>query len=119
MELRFGDKAYISAVDGINSVDIPVLVISGTEDEYYGGASPIYDKREEISNPNCTCILLEGEGHYDYFLSDKALNWHNNYWWRWIYLFGDGYLLFDLFAIATALEFWHRLILAMYDVTAN
>lgn len=75
MELRFGDEAYISAVDGINSVDIPVLMISGTEDEYYGGPSPIYDKREEISNPNCTCILLEGEGHYDYFLSAEALNY--------------------------------------------
>lgn len=75
MQLRFGNDAYISAVDGINSVDIPVLVISGTEDEYYGGPSPIYDKRDEISNPNCTCILLEGEGHYDYFLSNEALNY--------------------------------------------
>ena len=62
-------------MDGINSLDIPVLVISGTEDEYYGGPSPIYDKREEISNPNCACILLEGAGHYDYFLSNEALNY--------------------------------------------
>lgn len=41
-----------------------------------------------------------------------------NYWWRWIYLCGGGYLLFDLFAIATGLEFWHDLILAMFDVKA-
>lgn len=46
-------------------------------------------------------------------------NRSNNYWWRWIYLCGGGYLLFDLFAIATGLEFWHKLILAMYDVTAS
>lgn len=29
--------------------------------------------------------------------------------WRWIYLFGDIYVLFDLFAIAIGLEFWLRL----------
>lgn len=27
-------------------------------------------------------------------------------------------MLFDLFAIATGLEFWHDLILAMFDVTS-
>lgn len=45
-------------------------------------------------------------------------NLHQNYWWRWIYLFGGAYVLFDLFAIATGLEFWHKLLLAMFDVTA-
>ena len=45
-------------------------------------------------------------------------NRHNNYWWRWIYLCGGGYLLFDLFAIATGMEFWRKLILNMYDITA-
>ncbi|MDE6763252.1 MAG: hypothetical protein K2J73_06200 [Oscillospiraceae bacterium] len=42
----------------------------------------------------------------------------NNFWWRWIYIFCGGYLLFDLFAIVTGLEFWHELILKMFDVTA-
>lgn len=46
-------------------------------------------------------------------------NRSNNYWWRWIYLCGGGYLLFDLFAIATGLDFWRKLLLAMYDVTAS
>lgn len=45
-------------------------------------------------------------------------NRKNNYWWRWIYLFGGVYLLFDLFAIATGLEFWNRLLLSMFDVTS-
>lgn len=45
-------------------------------------------------------------------------NFRHNYWWRWIYLFGGGYLLFDMFAIATGMEFWHNLILGMFDVTA-
>ena len=43
-------------------------------------------------------------------------NLRHNYWWRWIYVFGGGYVLFDLFAIVTGWEFWHQLILKMYDV---
>lgn len=45
-------------------------------------------------------------------------NLHNNYWWRWIYLFGGGYVLFDLFAIATGMGCWHKLLLKMFDVNA-
>lgn len=48
-----------------------------------------------------------------------AQNWHNNYWWRWIYLFGGSYVLFDLFAIAVGLEFWNRLLLLMFDVNST
>ena len=43
---------------------------------------------------------------------------HRNFWWRWIYLCGGSYLLFDLFAIAAGLEFWHELLIAMFDVNA-
>ena len=39
-------------------------------------------------------------------------------WWRWVYLFGGGYVLFDLFAIAADLPFWHRLLTAMFDTAA-
>lgn len=46
-------------------------------------------------------------------------NMHHNYWWRWVYLFGGGYLLFDLFAIATGLTFWHDLLVAMFDVNGS
>ena len=45
-------------------------------------------------------------------------NLHHNYWWRWIYVFGGGYVLFDLFAIAVEWDFWHKLILKMYDIGA-
>lgn len=45
-------------------------------------------------------------------------NRQQNAWWRYAYLFGGGYLLFDLFAIATGLRFWHKLLLAMFDVNA-
>ena len=45
-------------------------------------------------------------------------NMHNNFWWRWIYIFCGGYVLFDLFAITSGLEFWHELIVKMFDTAA-
>lgn len=45
-------------------------------------------------------------------------NQYNNYWWRWIYLFGGVYVLFDLFAIAVGLDFWNRLLLWMFDINS-
>lgn len=45
-------------------------------------------------------------------------NYKRNCWWRWIYLFGGVYLLFDLFAIAVGLEFWNKLLLWMFDETS-
>lgn len=44
-------------------------------------------------------------------------NLHCNFWWRWIYLFGGGYLLFDLFAIAAGLTFWQEVLRWMFDVS--
>lgn len=45
-------------------------------------------------------------------------NLHNNFWWRWIYLFGGGYVLFDLFSIAVGLEFWQKLLQKMFDTSS-
>ena len=45
-------------------------------------------------------------------------NLHHNYWWRWIYIFGGVYVLFDLFAIVIGWKFWHELITKMYDINA-
>ncbi|MCR5203724.1 MAG: hypothetical protein K6E47_01605 [Lachnospiraceae bacterium] len=41
-----------------------------------------------------------------------------NYIWRWIYVFGGAYVLFDLFAIAIGLEIWKKLLSAMFDTTS-
>lgn len=41
-----------------------------------------------------------------------------NYWWRWIYIIGGIYLLFDLFAIIAKLELWNKLILWIYDTNS-
>ncbi|ABX41774.1 alpha/beta hydrolase [Lachnoclostridium phytofermentans] len=72
------DTVRFSAVDGINSTDIPLLIISGTEDVYYGGKSPIYTKRNQITNSNCSYILMDKErhnGHFDYIITDNALDY--------------------------------------------
>ena len=45
-------------------------------------------------------------------------NRRNNFWWRWIYLFGGAYLLFDLSAIVLNLAFWNKLLLWMFDTTS-
>ena len=76
MQLKFGDRAHFSAIDGINSTDIPVLVMQGTTDEYYGDVSSIYKHRDKITNKSCVLRLMDKEdhhGHYDYFLSDAAV----------------------------------------------
>ena len=41
-----------------------------------------------------------------------------NYSWRWIYLFGGAYVLFDLFAIAIGLEGWQKLLAVMFDINS-
>ena len=46
-------------------------------------------------------------------------NIHHNYWWRWIYVLGGSYLLFDLLAIYARFEFWNELLLWMYDTTST
>lgn len=78
VNIKYGNDKDLSAIDGINSVTIPVLIISAEDDIFYGGLSPLYDKQNEIMNPNCTFVLMDEEnhnGHYDYFLTDAALEY--------------------------------------------
>jgi len=49
------------------------------------------------------------------FIRDKG----RNYWWRWFYIFGGGYVIFDLFAILVGLEIWESLLYKMFDVTSR
>ncbi len=78
INIKYGDDKELSAIDGINSVTTPVLIISAEEDIFYGGRSPLYEKKGEIVNPNCTFVLMDKEnhnGHYNYFLTDAALEY--------------------------------------------
>ena len=43
----------------------------------------------------------------------------SNYSWRWIYLFGGAYVLFDLFAIAIGLDVWQKLLATMFDTNSS
>ena len=45
-------------------------------------------------------------------------NRKHNYWWRWVYMFGGSYVLFDLLAIATGLKQWSRLLQMMFDTAS-
>lgn len=65
----FGKDADVSAVDGINSVDIPVLVIYGTMDDVVPHDEiGIYAYKEQITNPNVSFLSVDEEGR----------NWHDN-----------------------------------------
>ena len=43
----------------------------------------------------------------------------NNYWWRFIYLGGGLYVLFDLFAIATGLKIWQKILTTMFNTQSS
>lgn len=78
MSFRFSEDAHYSAIDGINATDIPIFIISGTEDEFYGGMSKLYERQDEITNSNCIFLLMEEEnhsGHYDYFLTAESIEY--------------------------------------------
>lgn len=56
--ILFGDKANISAVDGINKSDIPVMLIHGNNDTTVPHDSAgIIAHKNEITNPNVRYIL--------------------------------------------------------------
>ena len=42
-------------------------------------------------------------------------NRRNNFWWRWIYIFGGGYVLFDIMAVALNVPIWHNLLRFMFN----
>ncbi len=82
IKLKYGNDSTLSAVDGINNADIPILVISADDDVYYGGKrSPIYDKKDMVTNDKCEFMLMDKPGHnehYTYFLTDAAINYQKS-----------------------------------------
>ena len=42
----------------------------------------------------------------------------SNFLWRWVYICGGCYLLFDLFAIAAEIGFWQKLLNSMFDTSS-
>ena len=67
---------------GLKTLIIPILVLSGTRDEFYGGVSSIYRQKNRIKNPRCRFMLMDKpgkNGHYDYLLSDEAIELRAKY----------------------------------------
>jgi pimeloyl-ACP methyl ester carboxylesterase len=79
--MRFGKCAGMSAVEGINSSDAPVMIIHDSADEAiaFNGAS-IIAQRERITNPNVVYIThgtANGSGHMDLLRSEAAIQYKN------------------------------------------
>lgn len=66
-QMLFGKNANMSAVDGINNTDTPILLIHGKEDTMVrvdGSATIAY--RDEITNPNVQYKICDGEKQNDH-----------------------------------------------------
>jgi pimeloyl-ACP methyl ester carboxylesterase len=77
--MLFGSITGITAVDGINKTDIPVMIIHGKKDESisYNGAS-IISHKDKITNPNViykTCSAENRDGHKTLFRSAAAMEY--------------------------------------------
>lgn len=71
----FGEYSSLSAVDGINNTDTPVLVIHGKDDQMIGyERSSIISKKDSITNPNVEYYTIGGDycGHNTIFYSEEA-----------------------------------------------
>ncbi|MGL6198644.1 MAG: alpha/beta hydrolase family protein [Lachnospiraceae bacterium] len=79
----FGDAADLSAIDGINNSDLPVMIIHGTEDTEikYDGAAIIAHK-DEINNPNVVYKICDTEGfngHRNLVISEDVMKTVNQF----------------------------------------
>lgn len=75
-KVLFGQYSGMTAVNGINKSDIPVLIIHGTEDGTIGyNKSGIISEKEHITNPNAQYITIDGGGHNNIFYTKEALEY--------------------------------------------
>lgn len=76
--MRFGMYSGLSAVDGINKSDTPVMILHGTKDDMIGyNESAIINKRGEITNPNVQYVTLENITHTGMFYTEEAREYKN------------------------------------------
>ena len=74
--IDYGRYGTLTAVDGINKADIPVLVVQGTGDQMisYDKSSIVADKKK-ITNPKVQYMIFKEEGandHDSFFFTPKA-----------------------------------------------
>lgn len=69
-KMLFGDYVKLNGLNGINSVDIPVLIVQGLCDKTIPhNTQSIYAKKDQITNPNV-----------EYMITDGILGGHNTVW---------------------------------------
>ncbi len=73
----FGKYATLTAVDGINRANIPVMLVHGTSDELVRyDITGIVAHRDEITNPNVTVYPMSDagqDGHTSIFRNEKSV----------------------------------------------
>ena len=72
---RFGSKADMSAVDGINKADVPVMIIHGKKDKAISfDHASIISKKNEITNKNVVYYAIDDKysGHNSIFHSEQT-----------------------------------------------
>ena len=79
--ILFGKYAGLSAVEGINKTDIPIMIIHGTADGliFYNSAG-IIAHRDKITNPNAVFIthsLPHHNGHMNLLMTEDSLAYIN------------------------------------------
>lgn len=80
--MLFGNTTRVTATNGINNTDTPVMIIHGEKDEaisYYGAG--IIAHKAAIINPNViykTCNVENHNGHNNLFQSNAAIEYIND-----------------------------------------
>ena len=77
--MTFGDKLALTAVDGINNTDTPVLIIHGINDETIGfNSAGTIAYKDEITNPNVQykiCDKPKQDDHNNLFTDIEAIEY--------------------------------------------
>jgi len=83
----FGNTVKLTAVDGINKADIPVMVVQSSDDDVIlANTTSIYAHRSKIKNPNVEFVYLDGgdaSGHEFVFCSKgqrEYMQWADADW---------------------------------------
>lgn len=76
--IKFGSAASNTALEGINNVNIPVVVYHSDNDDTISLDSSLYAKREQYKNNHAESYLTPSKGH-DPFLSYDAVLYREEY----------------------------------------
>lgn len=78
--MTYGSDVNESAVKGINSSDVPVVVIHGTADEEVNfDSAALINAADRITNPDVSYVTVEGGLHLSLMRSDAAIDAINSF----------------------------------------